>query len=173
MARGLTLNEQAVLGALLLGPKKASDLLALFGPKGPFHPARRLAKPQVYRALERLLALGLVEALGLLPSPSGPPGAVYALTPIGKEAAEAWLRAPCRHLPEARALLRLKLVLHLLLGRDPRPLLLGQRAVYLALEEALAQRAAQAQGPLRLHLLWQREMAQAGRRYVEGLLGEA
>jgi len=168
----LSLNEQAVLGVLLLGPAAAPDLARLFAPGGPFRPVRRLGKVQVYRALGRLLELGLVREEGARPSPSGPPGALYALTPQGRLWAEAWLRAPLGRLPEARVLLRLKLALHLLLGRDPRPFLLAQREAYRALLQGLGREAEGAKGLGRVYALWWREMAVAGLRYVEALLEE-
>lgn len=168
----LSLNEQAVLGALLLRAATAPDLARLFAPGGPFHPLRRLGKVQVYRALGRLLQLKLVQEEGARPSPSGPPAALYALTPEGRLWAEAWLRTPLSRLPEARVLLRLKLALHLLLGQDPKPFLLAQKEAYQALLQRLKQEAEGAKGLGRVYALWWREMAAAGLCYVEALLEE-
>lgn len=86
--------------------------------------------------------------------------------------AEAWLQTPLGRLPEARVLLRLKLALHLLLGRDPRPFLLAQGEAYRALLQRLGQEAEGTKGLGRVYALWWREMAVAGLRYVEALLEE-
>lgn len=140
----LSLNEWAVLGLLVEEPRHGYDVAAALRPSAPLGAAWRVDRQFVYRALERLEALGLAEARRTEPSGAGPPRTVYGPTRRGRSALRRWLDAPVEHLRDVRSALLLKLVLLDRLDLARQPLVDAQRAAF---EPLLAEhRAAPAPG---------------------------
>jgi len=126
----LSLNEWAVLGVLVDKPRHGYDIAADLQPGTPIGDAWRLTRQLVYRALERLEALGLAEPHHTEPSTAGPPRTVYAPTGRGRSSLHTWLVTPVAHIRDVRNALLLKLVLTERLGRDPGELVRAQRAAF-------------------------------------------
>lgn len=126
----LSLNEWAVLGVLVDGPRHGYDIAAELRPDAPIGSAWRVTRPLVYRALERLEALGLVEARRTEPGAAGPPRTIVGPTRRGRAALRAWLDTPVEHLRDVRSGLLLKLVLLERLGLDRDQLLVAQAAQF-------------------------------------------
>ena len=100
----LSLNEWAVLGLLVERPRHGYDIATELRPGTPVGEVWRLSRQLVYRALERLEALGLVEPRRTEHG-TGPPRTVYGPTRRGRDA----LRRVARHAgrPPARRSQRL------------------------------------------------------------------
>jgi PadR family transcriptional regulator AphA len=96
-------------------------------------------RPLVYRALDRLVAAGLVKADHTEPGVAGPDRTIYALTSQGRRALSAWLETPVEHVRDLRIELLVKLRLIARAGGDPRRLVHAQRAALGETLEALAQ----------------------------------
>jgi DNA-binding PadR family transcriptional regulator len=106
----LSLNEWAVLGVLADAPTHGYDIASALGPDTPIGDAWRLNRQLVYRALERLEALGLVEPRRTEPGDAGPPRTIYGITRRGRSELRTWLDTPVEHLRDVRGALLLKLV---------------------------------------------------------------
>ncbi len=85
---------------------------------------------QVYATLARLTRDGLVEPGGTEPG-DGPDRKRYAITPVGKEEFETWLKEPIEPEPHLQTVLFAKVVLALMLGRSAHQYLDTQRAAHL------------------------------------------
>jgi DNA-binding PadR family transcriptional regulator len=123
----LSLNEWAVLGLLAERPRHGYDIAAELQPDAEIGQVWRLDRPLVYRAVERLVALGLAEAQGTEPGSGGPPRTVHAATPEGRERLDDWLRQPVEHVRDMRSAFLLKLVVARRLGVAVDPLVRAQR----------------------------------------------
>ena len=126
----LSLNEWAVLGVLVDRPRHGYDIAAELQPGTPIGDAWRLTRQLVYRALERLDALGLAEPRRTEPGDAGPPRTVYGATRRGRAMLRAWLDTPVTHLRDVRSALLLKLVLLERLGLERGPLVRAQRTAF-------------------------------------------
>lgn len=122
----LSLNEWAVLGVLVDRPRHGYDIAAELRPGTPIGDTWKLTRPFVYRALERLEALGLAEPRRT-ETGGGPPRTIYGPTRRGRRALQVWLDTPVDHLRDIRSAFLLKLALDDRLGRDRRPLVHAQR----------------------------------------------
>jgi len=126
----LSLNEWAVLGVLVDGPRHGYDIAAELAPGTPIGDAWRLSRQLVYRALDRLTAIGYAEERRSEPGDAGPPRVVYGATRQGRAALRRWLTTPVDHLRDVRSGLLLKLLLHDRLGLDRTALLVAQREAF-------------------------------------------
>ncbi|MGH9192040.1 MAG: PadR family transcriptional regulator, partial [Acidimicrobiales bacterium] len=89
-----------------------------------------LTRQLVYRALERLEALGLVEPRRTEASIAGPPRTVYGPTARGRTNLRDWLVMPVKHIRDVRNAFLLKLVITEQLGLDPDDLIRAQRGAF-------------------------------------------
>ena len=134
----LSLNEWAVLGLLVERPRHGYDIAAELRPGTPIGEVWRLSRQLVYRALERLEALGLVEPRRTEHG-TGPPRTVYGPTRRGRDALRRWLVTPVDHLRDVRSAFLLKLVLLERLGLERGDLVAAQRVAF---ADLFARRAA-------------------------------
>jgi DNA-binding PadR family transcriptional regulator len=134
----LSLNEWAVLACLVERPRHGYDIAAALDPATDVGTVWRVPRQLVYRALDRLDALGLASPRQEEPGEGGPPRQVYAATARGRDRLDRWLAEPVEHLREVRSALLLKLVVGRRLGVDPRPLVEAQRARFDPALDALA-----------------------------------
>ena len=114
----LSLSEWAVLGVLVERPRHGYDIAAALSPDAAVGRAWRVRRQLVYRALERLEALALVEPRRTEPGAAAPPRTVYGPTRRGRATLHRWLDTPVDHLRDVRSALLLKLVLLEALGRS-------------------------------------------------------
>jgi DNA-binding PadR family transcriptional regulator len=161
----LSLNEWAVLGVLVDRPRHGYDIAAELQPGTAIGDAWRLTRQVVYRALERLDALGLAEPRRTEPGDAGPPRTVYGATRRGRAALRAWLDTPVTHLRDVRSALLLKLVLLEALGRSRQTLVTAQRAAFAPLT-ADARTARPGDDVVRT---WRRQSALAVDRFLASL----
>ena len=159
----LSLNEWAVLGLLAERPRHGYDIAAELKADQPLGEAWRVSRALVYRALERLDDLGLVEPKQTEPGDGGPPRTVYRPTRTGRARVRAWLEEPVTHLRDVRSALLLKLLLLDRLGVDRAELVRRQRAVF---AEAFEQRPPPSADVVHA---WRHESAQAVRAFLDRL----
>ena len=159
----LSLNEWAVLGLLAERPRHGYDIAAELKAGEPVGDAWRVSRALVYRALERLEDLGLVEPKHTEPGEGGPPRTVWRPTRRGRTRVAAWLEEPVTHLRDVRSAFLLKLVLLRRLRRAPDELIRRQREVF---AEVFTQPEPPADDPVRA---WRHESAQAVATFLDRL----
>lgn len=128
-------------------------------------------RPQVYRALNRLEALGFAEVAQHEVGEGGPPRLLYRLSVAGHEALERWLFTPVEHLREGRSELLLKVVFLERGGHDPAPLLVAQRQLFAEILTRYRARLSSATGAEATALAWRTEMASAALAFLDHQLG--
>lgn len=119
--------QYALLGLLEREPSHGYELKrnydALFGKEKP------VPYGQIYSTLSRLAKNGLVSA-GDFERGGGPDRRCYAITAQGEQDLDSWLSAPALPEPHLQTVLFVKVVLALLLDRDPYAYLDAQRALH-------------------------------------------
>jgi DNA-binding PadR family transcriptional regulator len=164
----LSLNEWAVLGVLVDRPRHGYDIAAELQPGTAIGDAWRLTRQLVYRALERLDALGLAETRRTEPGDAGPPRTVYGATRRGRVALRAWLGTPVTHLRDVRSALLLKLVLLERLGLERGPLVRAQRTAF----EPQIGRLHDAPTTDQVITLWRHHSAAAAAAFLDELIAD-
>ena len=161
----LSSNEWAVLAALVERPRHGYDIAAALRPEAEVGAVWRVSRQLVYRALDRLVALGLAAPQGPEPGDGGPPRQVVAPTAAGRERLAAWLAEPVSHLRDVRSAFLLKLVVAGRLGVDTRSLVDAQRRCFAPRFAALA-KVPPADDPV---ALWRHHSAAAVRALLDDL----
>lgn len=123
----LSLNEWAVLACLVERDRHGYDIASELAPAADLGGVWRVPRPVVYRALDRLVALGLAAPCHAEPGDGGPPRQVFASSEAGRERLGEWLVQPVDHLRDVRSALLLKLTVGRRLAVDTRPLVAAQR----------------------------------------------
>ncbi len=124
----LTLNDLVVLAVVAEEPVHGFALSRELAPGSDLGRIITLRRPQVYRAIDRLAAAGLIEPLAVEPGDAGPQRTVFAIAGPGRQPLEDWLARPVEHVRHLRVEFLVKLRLLERLGRSPRELLAAQRA---------------------------------------------
>ena len=161
----MSLNESAVLGLLVARARHGYDLATELRPGTTLGDTWHVTPPRVYRALERLEALGLVEPRRTEPGEAGPPRTVYGATRRGRVVLRDWLDTPVAHLRDLRSAFLLKLVLLEHLGRPPAELVRAQRT---ALQPHLSHLNREA-APTSVTALWRHHSAAAAAAFLDAL----
>jgi DNA-binding PadR family transcriptional regulator len=133
----------------------------------------RVPKPVVYRALQRLERLGLVQTTEQQASSLGPVRSLVDATPAGRETAAAWLSRPAGHNRDVRSELLVKLALLDRSGADPQRLLDAQREQLIPVARALQDRLDEATGFDRTLILWRSETMTATLRFLDAMGAQA
>jgi DNA-binding PadR family transcriptional regulator len=126
----LSLNEWAVLGVLVEKARHGYDIAAALQPGTPLGDAWHLTRQLVYRALERLEALGLAEPQRTESSSAGPRRTIFGPTSRGQITLGTWLATPVEHVRDIRTAFLLKLLIAEQLGLDTRGLVTAQRRAF-------------------------------------------
>ena len=134
----LSINEWAVLGVLADEPRHGYDIAGELQAGTPIGDVWRLTRQLVYRALERLEALGMAEPQRTEAGTAGPPRTIYGPTEAGRTTLDTWLVTPVDHVREIRNAFLLKLLLADRLDRDARELVRAQRRAFAELLDRLA-----------------------------------
>jgi DNA-binding PadR family transcriptional regulator len=169
----LSLTEWVVLCLVAEEPRHGFAVWSLLRPAGEVGQVWTVRRPLVYRALDRLAALKLVEPIGSELSPVGPPRLRLRATPEAATEARRWLAEPVDHVRDVRSALLVKVILMRRAGEDTGPLLRAQRERLRPIVESLAARSARPDGTARLVATWRYRFAQATDRLLEDLLEEA
>ena len=161
----LSLNEWAVLACLVERPRHGYDIAAELAPGAELGTVWRVSRQLVYRALDRLDALGLAEPRHAEPGKGGPPRQVFGPTADGRQRLARWVVRPVDHLRDVRGALLLKLVVARRLAIDATPLVEAQRDRF---EHPLASLAAPP-GAGDAVALWRHHSALAVRAFLNDL----
>lgn len=121
-------NDVVVLAVLDEGPAHGFALSRQFDAGSDLGRIVTLARPQVYRSLDRLAIAGLIEAITVEPGDGAPQRTVFASTEGGAAAVAAWLAEPVAHVRDLRVPFLAKLRLLERRGASPTELLTAQRA---------------------------------------------
>ena len=121
--------DWASLALLAERPAHGFAVARALAPDGEVGRVWSRSRPLVYRALERLDELSLIEERGSEPSDAGPRRTVLGATRSGRRELERWLAEPAAHVRELRSSLMLKLLFLSRRGADASELLGRQRSV--------------------------------------------
>lgn len=165
----LSLAEWIVLAVIGERPTHGFAVSALTSADGDLGRIWQIPRPAIYRALGRVEAAGLVTPDTVEPG-RGPQRTIYAITPEGRDAVEAWLTTPVRHVRDVRSHLLMKLALLDRAGRDPGDLLLRQRAVLEPIVAAIHAERAEGGGFDVTLLAWRRATAAAALSFLDDVM---
>lgn len=126
---GLSLNEWVVLALLRERPSHGFAVARELRADADLGRMLTVHRPLVYRALDRLVAEGLVEAHQTEPGAAGPTRTLHRPTRRGRAALDRWYQQPVAHIRDLRIEFLVKLRLTQRAGRDVRPLVDAQRQV--------------------------------------------
>jgi PadR family transcriptional regulator AphA len=160
------LPEWTVLALLREQPRHGFAIAACTATNGYVGRVWHIARPVIYRALDRLEADDLIHPQTVESGP-GPQRTIYEPTPAGRDAVDQWLDEPVMHVRDMRSHLLVKLALLYQRGIDPRPLLDRQREVLDPIVHAVA---AQPGGFDAILFAWRHANASAAMTFVNGLL---
>jgi DNA-binding PadR family transcriptional regulator len=165
----LSLGEWVVLCLVCEAPTHGFALARILSGDGELGQIWRVPKPVIYRALQRLEAVGLVALVELQPSTEGPVRSLVDATGPGRKAGAAWLAKPVSHTRDIRSELLVKLALLDRAGADAGQLVGAQRAQLQPVAEALAVKLAGASGIDRAVTLWRLETVTATLRFLDAV----
>jgi len=162
----LSLPEWTVLTVVSERPTHGFAIAQLTAPHGELGRIWHIPRPVIYRAIGRLLDLGLLTP-GAVESGRGPQRTLYSATPRGQEAVRHWLDTPVEHVREVRSHLLLKLALLDRAGGDPTGLLERQKATLEPIAQAINAENPTSQGFDATLLAWRRATAAAAMSFLE------
>lgn len=168
----VSLAEYAVLGAVGSGRPHGFAVARLLAPDGELGQVYAVARPAVYRGIERLIEAGLLKTLRAEPGDRGPRRTPLRVTPAGRRALDAWMWTPVRHVREIRTEFLLKVVLIDRSGGDPVPLIRAQIEVIVPVVAAIGQHYTQSVGSERTVSLWRTRSAEAALQFLEELAAD-
>jgi PadR family transcriptional regulator AphA len=160
----VALAEPVCLALVVEGRTHGWAVAGLLAPDGDVGRIWSLSRPLTYRALDQLVAAGLVDRAGQVPG-RGRARTVLTATTRGRRQSRRWLDRPVAHLRDVRTELLVKLELRRRAGLALRPLLEAQQASFAPLVERLT---AAEHDPSDLVARWRRESALAVVRFLEG-----
>jgi DNA-binding PadR family transcriptional regulator len=168
----LSLAEWLVLCLVREEPTYGLVLAGLLARDGSLGQVWSVPKAVVYRALQRLEALGLIQTIGEQRTSQGPVRSLYQATLAGQAAAGAWLSTPVEHARDVRSELMVKLALLDRSGLDSRDLLRAQLGRLLPVAAALDDRLRATTGFEHTLVLWRHEAMTATLRFLEALAAQ-
>jgi DNA-binding PadR family transcriptional regulator len=162
----LSLAEWTVLAVVSERPTHGFAIAQLTAPSGELGRIWHIPRPVVYRAIGRLVELGLL-APEAVESGRGPQRTVYSATPRGQQAVARWLDTPVEHVREVRSHLLVKLALLDRIGGDPTGLLERQKATLAPIAQAINAESAAPGGFDATLLAWRRATAAATMSFLD------
>ena len=169
----LSLAEWLVLCLVREEPTYGLVLVGLLARDGRLGQVWSVPKAVVYRALQRLETLGLIQTIGEQRTSQGPVRSLYQVTPDGEAAARGWLSTPVEHPRDVRSEFMVKLALLDRSGSDSRDLLEAQLARLLPVAAALDDRLRVSTGFEHTLVLWRHEAMTATVRFLEALTAQS
>ena len=164
--KSLGAGAWAVLALTAEGPTHGFAVAKALGPDGEIGRVWSLSRPLVYRALDELVEVGLVEKGAVEPSDRGPDRRSIRATALGRRRLGRWLNEPVEHVRDVRSLLMLKLLFLDRSGGDPAPLLEAEQALLEPVAEALEEQARELEGFERTLVEWRLESTRAVLRFL-------
>lgn len=159
-------TEYAVLGLLGERPSHGFALAKLLDEEGQVGRVFTVRRPLVYRALDRLVAAGLAQAVSTEKGNAGPKRVIHRITVSGRRRLNRWLAEPVEHVRDLRIEFLLKLTLLDRSRQSPLALIRAQRAALdstiCALDEAVLHPDDHVE-------LWRNHQAAAADSYLKAL----
>ena len=168
----LSLADWLVLCLVREEPTYGLVLVGLLARDGTLGQVWSVPKAVVYRALQRLEALGLIRTVGEQRTSQGPVRSLYQATPAGEAAAVAWLGTPVQHPRDVRSELMVKLALLDRSGTGSRDLLQAQLDRLFPVAAALDDRLRATTGFEHTLVLWRHEAMAATLRFLQTLAAQ-
>ena len=165
----VSLAEHVVLALVAEGSPHGFAVARLLAPDGEVGRVYGLARPAVYRAIDRLVEVGLIETLDVEPGDRGPKRTPVRVTAAGRSEVTAWLAEPVAHVRDLRTEFLVKLALLHRRGQDTAGLVEGQIAVLGPIVDGLVDRQQTASGFDRTLALWRLRSGQAALRFLQDL----
>jgi DNA-binding PadR family transcriptional regulator len=168
--RKLSLAEWLVLCLVREEPTYGLVVAGLLDYNGSLGRVWYVPKGTVYRAVQRLEVLGLIQMTGRQrASQGGPDRALLQATPAGRAAAQAWLSTPVEHPRDVRSELLVKLALLDRAGSDSRALVQAQLTRLLPVAAALDDQLSATTGFEHTLVLWRQGAMTATMRFLQDL----
>ena len=164
-----SLADWIVLAIVDEQPSHGFAIAALTAEGGELGQVWHIPRPIVYRSLDRLTGLGLVQVEATEAGSRGPQRSILAATPAGTDAVTAWLHEPVAHVRDMRSALLTKLALLVRRGTDVTDLLSRQRDLLGPIRDALQRQHATATGFDHVLLTWRLENTEAALRFLDAL----
>ncbi|MEU4234504.1 PadR family transcriptional regulator [Nonomuraea sp. NPDC026600] len=165
-SRGLSLTEWVVLALVAEGSTHGFAVSRLTAPTGPVGTIWQVPRPRVYRALDRLAELSLIEPSGTEPGRGGPQRTLFTVTASGRSAVDEWLMRPVERIRDIRTEFLVKLALLERITTDSRPLLEAQAERIKPIIAGLREQRDQARGFEHAVASWRYETAEAALRLM-------
>lgn len=144
MGEQLSLNEWVCLALLVERPRHGFAVAKLLSADSDLGRILTVRRPLVYRAIDRLVAAGLVEPHQTEPGESGPTRTVQRVTNAGRSAVADWLGTPVAHVRDLRVEFLVKLRLLERRGLPSKKLIGRQQRALGATLDGLVNRQADA-----------------------------
>jgi DNA-binding PadR family transcriptional regulator len=166
----LSLTDWLVLGVLCEEPRHGFAVSRELDASSELGRIWTVRRPLVYRALEHLVALGLVEPRAIEPGAQGPHRTVVAPTRAGRARLRGWLRQPVAHPRDVRTVLLAKLALLVRRGDPLTPLAVAQLDAFDGILEGLEHRRRRSTGVDRLATHWRASANRAIASFLETVI---
>jgi DNA-binding PadR family transcriptional regulator len=163
------LGDYLLLGLIAERPSHGFALSRQVARDGPIGRVYEISRPNVYQAICRLTASGLVEAVGTERTSLGPQRTLVRATLAGKHLAQTWINQPARHVRDLDTELLVKLFLLERAGRDSTPLLQAQRQVLAPIVASLSAQHPWARDFDRTIVAWRHAAALAAMHFLDYL----
>lgn len=164
----LSVTDWVVLGVVGEGTTHGFAVARQLAVDGPLGRVWTVHRPIVYRSLDHLEQVGLIERTAAVPG-AGPRKTPVRITRAGRRRLHRWLDRPVPHVRDVRSQLLLKLALLDRAGRDHAVLVREQRAVVDAVVARLRVATRAADGFDAVVLRWRIESARAVLRFLDAL----
>jgi DNA-binding PadR family transcriptional regulator len=168
--KSLAAGAWAVLALVAEAPTHGFAVAKALGPGGEIGRVWSLSRPLVYRALDELVAGGLVEKGAVEPSDRGPRRTPLLATSVGRRRVRRWLEEPVEHVRDVRSLLMLKLLFLERSGLDQAPLLVAERELLEPVAAALERQERSLDGFEHTLVQWRLESTRGVLRFLEASL---
>ena len=165
----LSLAEAVCLALADTGATHGWSIVKELEPGAEIGAVWSLSRQLTYRAVDQLVAKGLIERQGRAPG-RGQGKVILRVTPQGRRLVARWLATPVAHVRDVRTEGLLKLLLRRRAGLDNAPFLRLQQAT---LEPIFARLADAGRDPADLPGLLRREQARAVQRFLVAAAGSA
>jgi DNA-binding PadR family transcriptional regulator len=167
---GLLLGDWAALALLAERPSHGWALGSELGKTGQFGAGWSVGRPLVYRSLETLAELGLIEPVGHKRGARGPHRTIFQTTPAGASALDHWLRQPVEYEHAALSLLLVKVIFADRTGADYVSVLEAQHVLCAKAVRSLQRRRSASSKIDKVVRRFELESALAALRFVEWLI---
>jgi len=168
----LILTEWVVLALICEEPRHGFSIARELKEGGAIGQVWTVHRPLVYRAIDRLNSVALIEPVGIEPGDKGPSRTIYRATDHGAGTIRWWLQRPVEHPREVRTELMLKLILLARIEESTFQLIERQTERFHSITSGLKDKVARSEGPDHLVAIWRLESMEAIRRLFDALVRE-